>query len=139
LTTLTAIDSSRQGLCLFWKVGKHAVGLGNPEGRFLLAETADSSEASEVFWRAKAGSEKIRLSLSKTYAGQPAKSGAAACTSRPELIFTEGNPISRRKNRYLADFTTGIRRIQVKSGRGGSGGGACSPVHQTVKNTFLTV
>ena len=31
-------------------------------------------------------------------------------------IFEEGNPISRSKNRYLADFTTGIQRIQVKSG-----------------------
>ena len=31
-------------------------------------------------------------------------------------IFAKGNPISRSKNRYFADFTTGIRRIQVKSG-----------------------
>ena len=43
----------------------------------------------------------------KTYAGQPVKSGAAARTSRPELIFTKGNPISRRKNRNLADFAPG--------------------------------
>jgi len=37
---------------------------------------------------------------------------------------------------FLADFTTGNRRFQVKSGRGGCGGGACSPVRQTVKSIF---
>jgi len=31
--------------------------------------------------------------------------GAAAA------IFMEGNPISRKKNRFLADFTTGSRRL----------------------------
>ena len=30
-------------------------------------------------------------------------------------IFMEGNPISRRKNRFFADFTAGSRRLQVKS------------------------
>ena len=41
------------------------------------------------------------------------------------------------KNRYLADFAPGdFEKILAKSGRGGSGGGACSPVHQTVKKSF---
>jgi len=54
-------------------------------------------------------------------------------------ILLKGNSISWKQNRFLADFTTGNRRFQVKSGRGGCGGGACSPVRQTVKNPFLTV
>ena len=56
----------------------------------------------------------------------------------PAAIFLSENPIFQKKNRFLADFTTGIRRIQVKSGSGGRGGGACSPVHPSVKNPFLT-
>ena len=67
------------------------------------------------------------------------KSGAAACTARPQRFCRREIPFTRRQNRLLADFTTGSRRLQVKSGRGGRGGGACSPVHQTVKNPFLTV
>ena len=54
----------------------------------------------------------------------------------PATIFLSENPIFQKKNRFLADFTTGIRRIQVKSGRGGRGGGACSLVHQPVKEIF---
>jgi hypothetical protein len=53
-----------------------------------------------------------------------------------QVIFQQGNLISRMKNSYLADFTTGIQRIPVESGGGGSGGGAGSPVHQTVKIPF---
>ena len=56
----------------------------------------------------------------------------------PAAIFLPENPIFQKKNRFLADFTAGIRRIQVKSGRGGRGGGACSPVRHPVKNPFLT-
>jgi len=37
-------------------------------------------------------------------------------------IFSEKILFSRRKNLHFADFTTGIQRIQVKSGEGGSGG-----------------
>jgi len=59
--------------------------------------------------------------------------GAAAA------IFMEGNPISRKKNRFLADFTTGSRGLQVKSGEGWLWQENGSPVHQTVKNPFLTV
>jgi len=55
----------------------------------------------------------------------------------PAAIFLSENPIFQKKNRFLADFTAGIRRIQVKSGRGGRGGGACSPVHQTVKGVYF--
>ena len=51
-------------------------------------------------------------------------------------IFVAGNLISQSKNRFFADFAAGIRRIQAKSGEGGSGGGACFPVHQLVKNLF---
>ena len=50
--------------------------------------------------------------------------------------FSKGNPISREKNRFIAYFTTGIRRIQVKYGGGGCGGGACSLVRQPVKILF---
>jgi len=42
-------------------------------------------------------------------------------------IFSKKISFSRRKNLHLADFTTGIQRIQVKSGGGGSGGGVYSP------------
>ena len=52
--------------------------------------------------------------------------------------FFEGEPANRRKNRYTADFTPEIFMISVKSGEGGSGGGACFPVHKSGKNTFLT-
>jgi len=38
-------------------------------------------------------------------------------------IFSKKILFSRRKNLHLADFTTGIQRIQVKSGEGGCGGG----------------
>ena len=47
------------------------------------------------------------------YAGFAAISSEGACP--------------RRRNCFPADFTAVIRRITVKSGRGGSGGGACSP------------
>ena len=52
--------------------------------------------------------------------------------------FSEENLIFRRENRFIADFATGIRRIQAKSGRGGRGGGACSLGHKRVKNYFDT-
>jgi len=42
-------------------------------------------------------------------------------------IFSKKISFSRRKNLYLADFTTGIQRIQVKSGEGGSGGRGTLP------------
>ena len=49
-------------------------------------------------------------------------------------ILSQGNPISRRENSYLADFAPGdFEEILAKSGGGGSGGGAGSPVHQLVK------
>ena len=54
-------------------------------------------------------------------------------------IFSEENLIFRRENRFIADFATGIRRIQAKSGRGGRGGGACSLGHKRVKNYFDTL
>ena len=54
-------------------------------------------------------------------------------------IFPEGNPISRKKNFYLAVSAPGdFEEILAETGGGGSGGGACSPVHQFVKNLFLT-
>ena len=46
------------------------------------------------------------------------KSGAAACTPRPRLIFTEENPIFRSKNRYLADFAPGNPKDFSKIGMG---------------------
>jgi len=52
--------------------------------------------------------------------------------------FSGAKSYFAKEKRYIADFATGILWIQAKSGRGGSGGGACSPVHQSVKNTFLT-
>ena len=54
-------------------------------------------------------------------------------------IFREGNLISRKKNRFLADFTTGIRRIQVKSVRGWLWRGKGSPVHQTDQIFFSSI
>ncbi|MDD6884967.1 MAG: hypothetical protein PUD50_14775, partial [Eubacteriales bacterium] len=41
------------------------------------------------------------------------------------------------KNRCLAEFAAGIRRLSAKSGEGVRGGGACFPVRQLVKKTFL--
>ncbi|MBQ2990321.1 MAG: hypothetical protein IJD60_03405, partial [Clostridia bacterium] len=51
-------------------------------------------------------------------------------------ILMEGNPISRKKNRFLADFTAGIRRIQVKSVGGGCGGGKVPPSTSLSKYFF---
>ena len=88
--------------------------------------------------------EKVRflsetdLSLSKNLYRTACKIERGGVYVALAAIFMEENPVLRKKNRNLADFTTGIRRIQVKSGGGGSGGGACSPVHLSVKNTFLT-
>jgi len=42
-------------------------------------------------------------------------------------IFSKKIIFSRRKNLYIADFTTGIQRIQVKSGEGSSEGGIHPP------------
>ena len=53
-------------------------------------------------------------------------------------IFPKKISFSRRKNPNLADFTTGIQRIQVKS-EGVVVKGESFPLHMTVKNTFLTV
>jgi len=53
-------------------------------------------------------------------------------------IFMEENPIFRKKNCFFADFTAGIRRIQVKSVKGWLWRGKDFPVHQPVKKEFLT-
>jgi len=50
--------------------------------------------------------------------------------------FFEGEPANRRKNRYIADFTPEIFMISVKSGEGGSGGGACFPATSLAKILF---
>ena len=54
-------------------------------------------------------------------------------------IFCAGKfPFSRAKIASLQFPRPEIRRISAETGRGVSGGGACSPVHQLVKKTFLT-
>ena len=53
-------------------------------------------------------------------------------------IFAEENPIFQSKIASLQFPRPEIRRILAETGRGGSGGGVYSPVHQFVKKTFLT-
>ncbi|MBR5287810.1 MAG: hypothetical protein IKU34_04360 [Clostridia bacterium] len=52
-------------------------------------------------------------------------------------IFPEGNPISRKKNRFLSIFSYARRaRLEIEEGWSWRGNG--SPVHQPVKKPFLT-
>ncbi len=53
-------------------------------------------------------------------------------------IFAEENPIFQSKIASLQFPRPEIHRILAETGRGGSGGGVYSPVHQLVKKTFLT-
>jgi len=72
---------------------------------------------------------KAGFSLSKNFGRTENEIGRDGVYVAPAAIFLAENPIFQKKNRFLADFTAGSRRLQVKSGRGGCGGGACSPGH----------
>jgi len=72
-------------------------------------------------------------SLSNNLNGTENEIGRGGVYGAAEAIFLEENPIFRKKNRFLADFTTGSRRLQVKSEEGWLRRGNGSPVRQTVK------
>ena len=50
--------------------------------------------------------------------------------------YCVGKSHFQSKNRFLAVFAAGIRRIHAKTGEAGNGGGACFPVHPLVKQSF---
>ncbi len=66
------------------------------------------------------------------------QSSPAACTAGAGRFLRRKIPFSRAKIASLQFPRPEIRRILAETGEGGSGGRACSPVHQRVKKTFLT-
>ena len=66
------------------------------------------------------------------------QSSPAACTAGAGRFLRRKIPFSRAKIVSLQFPRPEIRRILAETGEGGSGGRACSPVHQRVKKTFLT-
>ena len=66
------------------------------------------------------------------------QSSPAACTAGTGQFLRRKIPFSRAKIASLQFPRPKIRRILAETGRGGSGGGVYSPVHQLVKKTFLT-
>jgi len=87
----------------------------------------------------KEQTKSLSLSLSKNLNRTGNEIGRGGMYGATAAVFRKGNPISRKKNRFLADFTTGSRRLQVKSAEGWLRRGNGSPVRQTVKKPFLTV
>ena len=77
---------------------------------------------------------KVACPKGKQVASRPTKRNQRFRFAAAGRIFAAENPIFQSKNRFLADFAPGdFEEILSKSGRGGSGGGACSPAHQLVK------
>ena len=88
----------------------------------------------------------LAFNLSKNRESQPERvealssfqSRPAACTVGAGRFLRRKISFSRAKIVSLQFLRPEIRRILAKTGEGGSGGGACFPVHTACQKSFLT-
>ena len=86
--------------------------------------------------RAREGARSARPVGQSPFALQ---SSPAACTAGTGRFLRRKIPFSRAKIVSLQFPRPKIRRILAETGRGGRGGGACSPVHQLVNFDKLRI
>ena len=95
--------------------------------------------AGSTLWnRRLSGCQKTHGELERAEALSNKKSSPAACTVGAGLFYRREIPFPGEKIASLQVLRPEPEGFKQNLRGGGSGGGACSPVHQLVKKTFLT-